>query len=55
MVYAFQTKLTYGMICYNNTTTIFRSFKLFQTKLTYGMICYRTDAASLTSLLEVSN
>ena len=37
----FQTKLTYGMICYNTRLYIIDTMnKAFQTKLTYGMICY---------------
>ena len=37
----FQTKLTYGMICYYvmQRPVYIGGFK-FQTKLTYGMICY---------------
>ena len=37
--FAFQTKLTYGMICYFNKYPEFQEV-MFQTKLTYGMICY---------------
>ena len=36
----FQTKLTYGMICYNTAAGGRNNLGLFQTKLTYGMICY---------------
>ena len=37
----FQTKLTYGMICYAKKNTIKTIAMIkFQTKLTYGMICY---------------
>ena len=37
----FQTKLTYGMICYWSDWQNFTpNFFTFQTKLTYGMICY---------------
>ena len=37
----FQTKLTYGMICYlYNNVDVTWEFEGFQTKLTYGMICY---------------
>ena len=38
---AFQTKLTYGMICYTfEPLLLFTTTFTFQTKLTYGMICY---------------
>ena len=46
---AFQTKLTYGMICYTDTARGFLCEFTFQTKLTYGMICYLT----LESLLNL--
>ena len=36
----FQTKLTYGMICYLQTSNAGETESSFQTKLTYGMICY---------------
>ena len=36
----FQTKLTYGMICYDKMKKFTYSVFQFQTKLTYGMICY---------------
>ena len=36
----FQTKLTYGMICYNIRNNKQPKSIAFQTKLTYGMICY---------------
>ena len=37
----FQTKLTYGMICYlSHLEYIKGQISAFQTKLTYGMICY---------------
>ena len=37
----FQTKLTYGMICYINVNQAIQiAVARFQTKLTYGMICY---------------
>ena len=37
----FQTKLTYGMICYATLTyKALWHIPAFQTKLTYGMICY---------------
>ena len=36
----FQTKLTYGMICYFMDLLQFVTGITFQTKLTYGMICY---------------
>ena len=36
----FQTKLTYGMICYYNVNLNYLIAGQFQTKLTYGMICY---------------
>ena len=36
----FQTKLTYGMICYVFGLDNDYYEQLFQTKLTYGMICY---------------
>ena len=37
---AFQTKLTYGMICYFYLFGVAGREITFQTKLTYGMICY---------------
>ena len=36
----FQTKLTYGMICYPEMFENIFGDDMFQTKLTYGMICY---------------
>ena len=36
----FQTKLTYGMICYPDELNSETELLAFQTKLTYGMICY---------------
>ena len=36
----FQTKLTYGMICYSGASSSSYQTSGFQTKLTYGMICY---------------
>ena len=36
----FQTKLTYGMICYLTAGTYALLMYQFQTKLTYVMICY---------------
>ena len=36
----FQTKLTYGMICYKGKRIVHYGITRFQTKLTYGMICY---------------
>ena len=38
----FQTKLTYGMICYAMDAALKQAEIKFQTKLTYGMICYNT-------------
>ena len=38
--YLFQTKLTYGMICYVTNSNAGSYVSTFQTKLTYGMICY---------------
>ena len=38
--FEFQTKLTYGMICYLSADSLSLSLHVFQTKLTYGMICY---------------
>ena len=38
--YEFQTKLTYGMICYAFVNLQEQPIYKFQTKLTYGMICY---------------
>ncbi len=38
--FKFQTKLTYGMICYVPTQQQIPIAIAFQTKLTYGMICY---------------
>ena len=51
----FQTKLTYGMICYinDNYNTIIVAW--FQTKLTYGMICYVDDTTYKGSDFFVSN
>ena len=41
LMYSFQTKLTYGMICYFISSPGMVLIKpMFQTKLTYGMICY---------------
>ena len=37
----FQTKLTYGMICYLYLQNLGQNRQQFQTKLTYGMICYK--------------
>ena len=43
----FQTKLTYGMICYLNSFIYsFGYCFMFQTKLTYGMICYSDSVSS---------
>ena len=40
----FQTKLTYGMICYQAGAQLITGvIDAFQTKLTYGMICYKFD------------
>ena len=40
----FQTKLTYGMICYEYRDEIGGGDSArFQTKLTYGMICYMIE------------
>ena len=39
----FQTKLTYGMICYKINKGFEISDVEFQTKLTYGMICYANN------------
>ena len=39
-ILGFQTKLTYGMICYTLTFSDQYLNVEFQTKLTYGMICY---------------
>ena len=47
----FQTKLTYGMICY--VLSVKGSsipWVTFQTKLTYGMICYETIGPSKNKL-----
>ena len=41
----FQTKLTYGMICYSYVAGQCVAGEKFQTKLTYGMICYTNEAA----------
>ena len=38
--FKFQTKLTYGMICYSTLSKSSTVSTTFQTKLTYGMICY---------------
>ena len=38
--FKFQTKLTYGMICYIKAYLQYEYSQKFQTKLTYGMICY---------------
>ena len=39
----FQTKLTYGMICYKTNVQLGKLIPMFQTKLTYGMICYMIE------------
>ena len=43
----FQTKLTYGMICYKSKSVFNLWEGKFQTKLTYGMICYDAAARAL--------
>ena len=51
----FQTKLTYGMICYGVTERLAKTARTFQTKLTYGMICYFNRRLMLFITLTVSN
>ena len=51
----FQTKLTYGMICYHHKNLIIFLQGMFQTKLTYGMICYGLAVKDTFSKEEVSN
>ena len=46
----FQTKLTYDMICYVNSSQDFLIPGQFQTKLTYDMICYAVACSSVSPL-----
>ena len=43
----FQTKLTYGMICYDTSSDGLVNNTEFQTKLTYGMICYSNNQGGM--------
>ena len=51
----FQTKLTYGMICYDKMKKFTYSVFQFQTKLTYGMICYLNGSLLDLNSAQVSN
>ena len=52
----FQTKLTYGMICYIKHKPTFNLWEnKFQTKLTYGMICYEIASVGKEAFETVSN
>ena len=51
----FQTKLTYGMICYGKSLLAARASSKFQTKLTYGMICYKCVWCRRKRINSVSN